>query len=199
MLALDRNENRDGVSENETDFEHTALVMPMRKHGQYQNTTIALLLLRVLCVFVVAILTGACDSQKQQNDFVDDAGLPPSGFAETDADGIILKDDEDDWRTAPIYFGKVRIDPAYPNPSFGQFITVPVSIQEFNGVQGGIVLRAEDGNGALRLIDELLNTNQPGSYVLRFSPAVLGRTGLIRVFLFDRLGELISYGDVSIR
>ena len=129
----------------------------------------------------------------------DDAGLPPDGFAETTADGLVVSDDEDDWRTAPIFFGKIRIDPAYPNPSFGQFITVPVSIQEFNGVQGGIVLRAEDGDGALRLIDELLNTNQPGAYTLRFSPAVLGRAGLVRVFLFDRLGELISYGDVSIR
>ncbi len=150
-------------------------------------------------VILFGLLVSACDSQKQQNDFEEDAGRPPSGFTSTDADGVVGSEDEDDWRTAPIYFGKIRIDPAYPNPSFGQFVTVPVSIQEFDAIQGGLVLRADDGSGSLRLLAEILNSSQPGAYVLRFSPAILGRTGLIRLFVFDRLGELVSYGDISLQ
>ncbi len=160
-------------------------------------------MLRLFLVIFVGIplnlLLSSCDSQKQQNDFVDDAGLAPSGFTSTDADGIIVSDDEDDWRTAPVYFGKVRIDPAYPNPTFGQFVTVPVSIQEFNSIQGGLVLRADGGDGRLILLAEILNASQPGAYILRFSPAILGRTGLIRLLIFDRLGELVSYGDLRIQ
>ncbi len=148
---------------------------------------------------LLSLLLSSCDSQEKQNDFVDDARSPPSGITSTDRDGIIVSEDEDDWRTAPFYFGKVRIDPAYPNPSFGQIVTVPVSILEFNAIQGGLVLRADDGDDHLLLLAEILNAAQPGAYVLRFSPVILGRTGLIRLLVFDRLGELVSYGDIKIQ
>ena len=150
-----------------------------------------------LLVFIFAVPSG-CDTQGQQNDFVDDAELPASGYTATDPLGNVLSEDRDDWRTAPIYLGKIRIDPAYPNPSIGQFVNIPISILEFNSIQGGVVLRAADDNGSLRLLDEILNASQPGSYTLRFTPALIGQTGLIRLFLFDRLGELISYGDLRI-
>ena len=148
-----------------------------------------------------ALLFGAlfgCDTQGRQDDFVDDAGRTPEGYTGTNELGGIVSEDRDDWRTSPIYAGKVRVDPAFPNPSFGPFVTIPVSVLEFDAVQGGIVLRAEDGQGSLRLLDEVLDATQPGAYVLRFSPPLLGRTGLIRLFVFDRLGELISYGDLQI-
>ncbi len=155
------------------------------------NTRLSVLL------FIALVLLG-CDSAKKQNDFVDDASAPPSGYAATTSDGVIVADDKDDWRTAPIYAGKIRIDPIYPNPSAGQFVTLPVTVLEFNAIQGGLVLRAEVGNSGLRLLDEILNAAQPGAYTLRFSPAIIGRTGLVRLLLFDRLGELVSYGDLQI-
>jgi len=155
-------------------------------------------LFRFIPVFFLSVLVVACDSQGQQDEFVNDAELPPSGYTSTDILGEVLSEDRDDWRTAPLYAGKIRIDPVYPNPSAGQFVTIPVSVLEFGGGQGGVVLRAEDNQGSLRLIDELLHAEQPGAYILRFSPSVLSRTGLIRLFIFDRLGELISYGDLKV-
>ncbi len=153
---------------------------------------------RISVALILLTLITGCDSQEQQNDFAEDAGAPPSGFTSTNALGEIISRDDDDWRTAPIYFGKVRIDPAYPNPSSGEFVTVPVSILEFNALQGGLVLRARDSADRLRLLDEINDAGSPGAYILRFGPAILGRTGLVRIFLFDRLGELVSYGDLQI-
>lgn len=146
----------------------------------------------------VALLLGACDSQERQNDFVDEASLPPARFAHTNAFGDIIDDDKDDWRTAPAYGGKVGFDPAFPNPTASGLVTLPVQILEFNGVQGGLVLRGRDGSGNFVTLGDLVNTVNPGSYVFRFNPALLGRTGLIRVFVFDRLGELVSYGDIQV-
>ncbi len=82
-------------------------------------------------------MTG-CDSQEQQDEFVQDAGATPEGFARTDQTGLILDDDQNDWRVAPVYGGKVRFDPAYPNPVAASFVTIPVTILEFNSIQGGL-------------------------------------------------------------
>lgn len=148
--------------------------------------------------FSLTFLLAACDSQQQQNSFVEDANLTAKGFTSTDASGLVISQDDDDWRTAPVYFGKVRIDPVYPNPSSTEFVTVPVTVLEFNSVQGGLVLRARDNANRLRLLDEIDNASDPGAYIMRFSPAILSRFGLVRLFVFDRLGELVSYGDLQI-
>ena len=153
---------------------------------------------RLSVLLLTVILFSACDSQEQQDEFVSAAGDTPSGFASTDRHGAIIDDDKDDWRTAPIYGGKVRIDPAYPNPATVDFVTIPVTILEFNSVQGGLSLRARDASGNLRTLDDIIESSDPGAYIFRFSPALLARTGLIRVFVFDRLGELVSYGDVMV-
>jgi hypothetical protein len=157
-------------------------------------------LLFPLAVFLLmagAFIAG-CDSQEQQDEFVQDASSTPDGFARTDNTGRILDDDENDWRVSPIYGGKVRFDPAYPNPVAGEFVTIPVTILEFNSIQGGLTLRARDASGSLRTLDDILDASDPGAYVFRFSPTLLNRTGLVRIFIFDRLGELVSYGDLMI-
>ena len=140
----------------------------------------------------------ACDSQQQQDEFVSSASDTPSGFVRTDSNGAIVDDDKDDWRIAPIYGGKVRLDPPYPNPATVDFVTIPVTILEFNSIQGGLSLRARDASGNLRTLDDILDSSVPGAYIFRFSPALLARTGLIRLFIFDRLGELVSYGDLMV-
>lgn len=145
------------------------------------------------------LLTSGCDSQEQQDAFVQDASATPVDFARTDATGRILDDDADDWRVAPVYGGKVRFDPAYPNPAAGGFVIIPVTVLEFNAIQGGLALRARDASGRLRTLDDILDASDPGAYIFRFSPTLLNRTGLVRVFIFDRLGELVSYGDLMIQ
>lgn len=156
------------------------------------------LLILSLVAFLVVTVAG-CDSQQQQDDFVADAGKTPAGFVKTDNTGRIIEEDKDDWRVAPVYGGKVRFDPAYPNPVSIDFVTVPVTILEFNSIQGGLALRARDASGHLRTLDDILDAGDPGAYVFRFSPALLNRTGLVRIFIFDRLGELVSYGDLMVQ
>ena len=155
-------------------------------------------------VFSILVLGGllvpvlGCDSQEQQDEFVADASATPDGFVRTDDTGRIIAEDKDDWRVAPIYGGQVRFDPAYPNPVAIDFVTIPVTILEFNSIQGGMALRARDASGNLRTLDDILDASDPGAYVFRFSPALLNRTGLVRIFIFDRLGELVSYGDLMV-
>ncbi len=156
------------------------------------RTTLSLLL-------IAAIFVGGCDTQEQQDEFVQSASETPQGFARTDESGLILNDDKDDWRIAPVYGGKVRFDPAYPNPASIDFVTIPVTILEFNSIQGGLALRGRDSAGNLRTLDDILDASDPGAYIFRFSPALLARTGLVRLFIFDHLGELVSYGDLMIQ
>jgi hypothetical protein len=165
--------------------------MPLRHRLRYFSSACA--------VLVCLLATSGCDSQEQQDIFVQDAGATPEAFARTDNTGRIVDDDPDDWRVAPVFGGKVRFDPAYPNPVGGGFVIIPVTVLEFNAIQGGLALRARDASGRLRTLDDILDASDPGAYIFRFSPALLNRTGLIRVFIFDRLGELVSYGDLMIQ
>jgi hypothetical protein len=140
----------------------------------------------------------ACSTQGAQDRFADEATRTPSEYTKTDAQGRVLSEDPDDWRTAPIYIGVVVVDPAYPNPVEEGFVHVRVTVREFNQVRGGLVLRAFDQLGRMMTLDSIQNARQPGSYLLTFSPALLGRRGLHRLFIFDTSGEIVSYGDLMV-
>lgn len=178
----------------------------MHIHSVWPATSFTALLL-------AAMLFGGCDSQEEQNRFEDDAARVPSGIVRTDASGRIVVDDDgkeiendlDDWRTAPNFAGVVRFDPAYPNPTVGDLITLPVLVQQFNSLGGGLVLRGFDDTGRLIRFDELPQATQPGSYTFVFSPrqfSVAGdlgtARGLHRVFVFDVTGVIVSYGDILV-
>ncbi len=152
---------------------------------------------KIHCLIAALACLAACDSGKVQDAFADDASRPPSGYTATDDGGAVQRPDADDWRTAPYYAGKVRVEPAYPNPTTGASVTVAVTILEFNAVQGGLYLQARTPAGALRTLDTIQD-DAPGTYLLSFSPATVGRSGLFRVFLFDARREIVSYGDVLI-
>jgi hypothetical protein len=158
-------------------------------------------------VILLALLIAGCDSQADQAEFEADANLPPSGIAATDENGTLISDDPDDWRTSPTFAGVVRFDPAYPNPTPRQEVTLPVIVQQFNALPGGLELRGFDDTGRLTLLDDLPQATQPGAYTFVFSPLQFSPTGdlnairgLHRVFVFSRLGsrEVISYGDVQV-
>ncbi|HYE58768.1 MAG TPA: hypothetical protein VD948_09690, partial [Rhodothermales bacterium] len=135
-----------------------------------------------------------------QDAFAEDAARAPSGITPTDARGTPSgTTDTDDWRTAPVYAGRVTVSPAYPNPvSSGDFVSLPVSILDFDGVFGGLTLQTYDANRRLRTL-AVSRENGPGAFVLSFSAALLGRTGLHRLYLFDGRGQLVSYGDLEVR
>jgi hypothetical protein len=156
------------------------------------------------------VITGVvgCDSQEDQAAFDRDANLPASGIVVTDENGTILSDDPDDWRTSPAFAGVVRFEPAYPNPTSVDLITIPVVVQQFNALPGGLELRGFDDTGRLTLLDDLPQATQPGAYTFVFSPSqfsVIGDReairGLHRVFVFGILGtnEIISYGDIQVQ
>lgn len=150
---------------------------------------------KIHLVLLFALVALGCDSGRLQDQFAEDASRPPTGYTATDRNGGVLDEDPDDWRTAPFYAGKVRVEPAFPNPTPGESVTVTVSVLEFGGVQGGLYLRARQSSGALVLLDALRD-DAPGTYLMTFSPAALARAGLVRLFLFDARGEIVSYGDV---
>ncbi len=157
---------------------------------------------RLRCTFLVVLallLAGGCDTAEQQNNFEDEAFSTPSGFTRTDKNGQILSEDKDDWRTAPVYSTSVLIDPAFPNPATpSDFVNVPVSVREFNSIQGGLELVSFDENGIPRRLDEIRDARDPGAYVFTFNPGLLGVQGLVRLFILDTRGTLVSYGDLSI-
>lgn len=157
-------------------------------------------LLLLGCVLVLLLLGwGGCDTAEQQRDFEDEAFSTPSGYTSTDENGEIIAEDKDDWRTAPAYNSRILVDPAFPNPTApGDNVTVPVQVFEFNAVGGALQLVSFDENRIPRRLDDTPDAGNPGAYVLRFSPAVLGVRGLIRLFILDSRGDLVSYGDVFI-
>lgn len=146
---------------------------------------------------IVALTLAACDAQGPQEDFVDRASRPPVGITRTDETGRVIDADPDDWSVAPLYEGTVRIDPAYPNPSPGGFIAVPVTITQFGSIRGQLILRAYNSRGILERLGQI-PADSPGTFTFTFATGLLPSTGLHRLFIFDSGGELISYGDVQI-
>ena len=151
-----------------------------------------------LRMILAVLLVAGCDSQSEQDAFRDAASRPPAGFTEVTDDGIVVSVDEDDWRSAPAFIGIVRVSPAQPNPVDAGFVNIPVSVFQFNRVRGGLRLEALDASGRLRLLADEPQASSPGTYVFTFSPALIGRTGLVRLFVTDGFGRLVSYGDLMI-
>jgi hypothetical protein len=156
--------------------------------------------LRLKIGALALLLLGACDQgEGPQEAFVEQAAGAAQGFSETTARGDLVSADEDDWRTAPLFRAQVRVSPPYPNPaSQTEPINLPVSLLFSDSVQGGIEVRARRADGRLIVLDRLDRT-LTGSYVLTFNAAALGQAGLVRLFVFDLAGDLISYGDLMIR
>ncbi|MFT4605402.1 MAG: hypothetical protein ACI9W4_002141, partial [Rhodothermales bacterium] len=52
-------------------------------------------------------------------------------------------------------------------------------------------------SGRLVAVDQIPDASDPGGYIFQFTPAILARSGLIRLFVLDRVGNLVSYGDIQ--
>ncbi len=149
---------------------------------------------------LLALLLPACDVQDLQETFAQQASAAPTGITPTDdRGGATGTADADDWRTAPVYAGRISVTAAYPNPAASTgFVNLPVSILDFDGVFGGLSVQTYDTNRRLKTL-AVSRDNGPGTFVLSFATALLGTTGLHRVYLFDGRGQLVSYGDVEVR
>lgn len=155
--------------------------------------------IRAALVAVAILAVPACDTGDLQREFVDDAQATPADFTRTNQNGGVVSTDADDWRTAPVFVGRITVDPAYPNPTTGGLVTVPFRILQFDELSGGVYVRAFDVNGRLIPLGESVETSGPGQYTITINPAQLGTVQLHRLFVMDVFGELISYGDLDVR
>ena len=153
-----------------------------------------------LLLSMMTLCMMSCDTAvEEEQAFQDAAFRTPSGFTETSDRGDVLSDDPDDWRVSPAYFERLVIDPAFPNPtSAGTSVAIPIRVRLSDTVQGGLELVSYDSNRIPRLLDRVEDARRPGAYVLRFTPEVLGVTGLVRIYVLDNAGGLVSYGDIMI-
>ena len=154
-------------------------------------------------LILFSILAIGCDNQGAQNDFIDEASLEPSGITKilaNDFGGTICAEDPDDWRTSPVYTGIILIErPAFPNPGTGSSEgTIILRVLQFDRVRGGFVLSAF-GSGNLPIeLGRIPDASSPGEYALQFSPSLLSENRLHRLYIFDSIGELVSYGDFEL-
>lgn len=155
---------------------------------------------KMMVAGVLMLLWSSCDSQGEQDSFAHQARRPPDGITVATIDGETVSVDPDDWRTSPFYRGRVRVDPAFPNPVSVDRVHIPLTVIGFEAVQGGgLTLRAFAPNGIdLIRLGDIISVDGPGAYAFSFSPGQLGTRALHRVFVFDLAGEIVSYGDILV-
>lgn len=148
---------------------------------------------------MTCLLFAGCDAQEEQDDFATQASRPPENITRVDASGKVLSEDKDDWRTAPVYAGEVRVDPAMPNPAPSEdFVTVRVTVTVFDAVYSPLRLK-NLRDDRLQTLSEIDRANSPGAYLFHAPVSLIGPAGLHRLFVFDGLGEIVSYGDVLVQ
>lgn len=143
-------------------------------------------------------MSAGCDTQGAQNDFLDEAGQSPSEITRI-VGGEVCSEDPDDWRTSPVYNGIILVERgADPNPASSTLITINIRVLQFDRVRGSLSLRAFGVGNNYLFLDTILDASSPGDYVFQFESSLLSENGLHRVFIFDGIGELISYGDIEL-
>ncbi|HLT46909.1 MAG TPA: hypothetical protein VK002_06745 [Rubricoccaceae bacterium] len=156
------------------------------------------------CLLLVPLALGGCDALEAQDAFEQDASKPPSGIARTDAQGNLISDDPDDWRTAPLYatsFFRVATRP-YPNPvSFSGGQPVNILVTTGDAIPGG--LRIVAYKGGLRRVIPGAQCDVPGPVACSFSffPSEIAGAqpgDLWRLVLFDGQSNVVTYGDLQI-
>lgn len=150
----------------------------------------------------LALVLSSCDVQGQQSDFVDEAGLPASGITmilDNAFGGDVCSEDEDDWRVSPVYNGVIRIERgAAPNPASSALVTIDFTVLQLSRIRGSLSLRAFGSANTFITLDTVLDASSPGGYVFQFNSSVLQENGLHRLYIFDGVGELVSYGDIEL-
>ena len=158
------------------------------------------------CLLASALALAGCDASDAQGEFELAASQPPSGIARTDAQGNLLSDDPDDWRTAPLYatsFFRVTIRP-YPNPvSYAGGQPVVMQVQTGDAIPGGLrLVPYENGRRGQFTSNQTVAVPGPGAYTFTFYPSeILGAQpgDFWRLVLFDGQSHVVTYGDLQIQ
>jgi len=163
--------------------------------------------LKILFTLIVALFLVQCSDNDDQREFERQAMQSPQGITETDASGALTgENDPDDWRVAPYFQGLVVVDPAFPNPVLtNENVEIHILITGERSVMGLEAYVLLEGEG-FRQLD--FNDQAPlpaGLSIVRFQAGRLGETpnpesalGLNRVLLFDRNGDIITFGDILV-
>ncbi len=87
---------------------------------------------------------------------------------------------------------------AAPNPASSSLVTIGIRVLQFDRVRGSLTLRSFGSGNTFVFLDTILDASSPGDYVFQFNSSLLSVNGLHRVYIFDGVGELVSYGDVEL-
>lgn len=168
-----------------------------------------------LQISLCLLLMTGCSKSDDQRKFEERALTSPDGITETNGNGDIIdgKIDNDDWQVGPMYAQRIQINaelthPPFPNPlSYNQTLNLEIffnvsdpvdaiSVQKFS-----IVGERNYPEIAFRNGDELINSFNTipiqGKEIAKGAGS--GGKGLYRILIYDRRGNLISYGDVQIK
>lgn len=148
----------------------------------------------------------ACEDSAAQKRFESDSRKPASGITRTDATGRILSIDPDDWRISPYFDGFIEVQtPAYPNPTRTERVTLDLFVTGSEAVNGIEVYGRTSLGEPIFLYEVPDPTIQVGLVQIFINPLNFSRIGryqdaigIHRVFLYDRRGNLITYGDIQV-
>ena len=148
-------------------------------------------------VFLFVLGCDATSLGEAQRLFEFEAVSPPSGITETDADGRVVRDDPNDWRTAPLYATQFFLTfKPYPNPA-----AATESVQfaaSFSGASGALVPYRLSSQGDLVRIQGVTGSTEGTAPLFSFPAGQLGAVGLTRVVLLDLQGRIVTYGDIQL-
>jgi hypothetical protein len=157
-------------------------------------------------MFILIVVVFGCSSADDaQKKFEQEAFRLPNAITETNSSGEIISTDPDDWRISPLYSSFVEIRPAFPNPTSGEVISIELLITGLGSVNGLEVYFFDDRD-RLRLIFFDERSPLPTGFTLiqinpmefSSSSTIAGAVGLHRVLLYDKRGNIISYGDIKV-
>lgn len=172
---------------------------------KYLQTGIVSFLLSVSCL--------TCDDPLDDCSFYDH---PVENYTQININRKISIKDDNDWRVSPRFAGDVTAEPAFPNPSSGYEITVPVTVfYNGHGMLSNIGVIGQDNAGRWVNLQVGLTgentTPDPGYYELKIDLRKLSSNGnlsdvlgLKRIYVInsyldtDLCKSLISYGDIQI-
>lgn len=173
--------------------------------GEFQNNRISPYQTLALFGFLVlSLLFSSCKQDDAQVAFEREALSLPSGFTETDPFGNVLNSDNNDWRISPLYASLIFVEPAFPNPTSGENVTIELSISGVNNLTGFNVYFLNQNATPTFLTSISMNPSNFFQVILinpqEFSPTTLisDTIGLHRVIIYDQRNEIITYGDIKV-
>lgn len=155
-----------------------------------------------LFLLLLLLAASGCDGSSERTAFDDKAFAAPEGITRTTAEGAVVEADADDWQIAPGYRGRIAVEPAYPNPTGGQFLTIDLRVDFADAVRGQLgVFRYDEETGRLTFLEPVPEATTPGFYSVTIPSAALDPNRTQRLILLDQFDggdAIVTYGDVRI-